>query len=263
MTSAEQWRDELAAWAIPEDILAQAPEPPWGFPVELFRAEQQPTGSPSRDRALDALPDGGSVLDVGCGGGGASMALTPPAGHVVGVDSSKAMLAAYAEAAAERGVSHRELLGAWPDVAAEAPNADVVVCHHVLYNVADLAPFVPALAAHAHRRVVVELTSRHPLVDSAPLWRHFHDLDRPAGPTADLAVRCLRELGIAVEVERWSRPPRDVPREVYVRLNRRRLCLPESAEPEVDRVMGDAPDAWREVVTLWWDVGQAADAGAG
>src|SRR3954468_24194750 len=77
--AAERWRDELSAWAIPPDILAAAPEPPWGFPVELFRADAESPDTPSRDAALAALPDGGTVLDVGCGGGGASLALVPPA----------------------------------------------------------------------------------------------------------------------------------------------------------------------------------------
>ena len=251
--AADRWRDELAAWAIPDEILAAAPEPPWGFPVELFHAEATPLDSPSRSRALEALPGGGSVLDVGCGGGAASFALLPPAGMVVGVDASEDMLTDYAETASRLGVEHVELLGSWPEVAVQAPVVDVVACHHVLYNVADLLPFVEALTRHARRRVVVELTARHPLVDSAPLWRHFHGIERPTGPSATLAVEVLRDAGIVVQLERWSRPPRDVPREAYVRLNRRRLCLPVDAEPEVDRVMGDAGAAWRDVVTLWWD----------
>ena len=253
-TVADRWREELAAWAIPDEILAVAPEPPWGFPVELFRAEAAPVDSPSRTRAREALPDGGSVLDIGCGGGGASFALVPPAGVVIGVDASEDMLADYAGTADRVGVEHHEVLGTWPDVAAQAPLADVVACHHVLYNVADLVPFVEALTSHARRRVVVELTARHPLVDSAPLWRHFHGIDRPDGPSAALAAEALRDAGVVVQLQRWSRPPRDVPRDAYVRLNRRRLCLPVAAEPEVDRVMGDSASAWRDVVTLWWDV---------
>ena len=253
-TAAEQWREELAGWAIPDEILANAPEPPWGFPVELFHAHPEPVDTPSCSRALEALPEGGSVLDVGCGGGAASFALVPPAAMVVGVDASEDMLADYADTATRLKVEHREVLGSWPEVAAQVPAADVVVCHHVFYNVADLPPFVEALTDHARRRVVVELTARHPMVYSGPLWRHFHDLDRPDGPSAALAVEVLRDAGVAPQLERWSRPPRDVPREAYVRLNRRRLCLPVSAEPEVDRVMGDTASAWRDVVTLCWDV---------
>jgi SAM-dependent methyltransferase len=254
VTSAlTQWREQLAGWAIPDDILARAPEPPWGFPVELFRAEVESADTPSRNIALEALPEGGSVLDVGCGGGAASFALVPPAARVVGVDSTPAMLEEYAAAADRRGVAHSEVGGAWPDVAPEVGQVDVVVCHHVFYNVADLPPFVTALTGAAERRVVVEMTGSHPLTASASLWRHFHGIERPAGPTADLAVDVLREIGVEPQVRTWSRPPRDVPREAYVRLNRRRLCLPVEAEPEVDRVMTDPATAQRDVVTIWWD----------
>lgn len=250
--AAERWRYQLGAWAIPDEILAKAPESPWGFPPELFAAPPDAIDTPSRDRALETLPAGGSVLDVGCGGGAGAMALVPPAALVVGVDESASMLEKFAAAASERRVEHRVVEGRWPDVAAAAGEADVVVCHHVLYNVADLEPFVRALGAAARRRVVVELTETHPLTTSAPLWKHFHDLDRPDGPTADLAVDVIRNLGFRVQVEHWSRPPRDVAREVYVRMNRRRLCLPVDAEAEVDRIMGPT-DVPRDVVTLWWD----------
>jgi SAM-dependent methyltransferase len=254
VSALDQWRAELAGWAIPDEILANAPEPPWGFPVELFRADVERADTPSRDIAHEALPDGGSVLDVGCGGGAASFALVPPAGRVVGVDSTPDMLTEYAAQAERCGVEHDEIAGTWPDVATQVGITDVVACHHVFYNVADLPPFVAALTAAAKRRVVVELTATHPLTASAPLWRHFHGIDRPDGPTAELAVEVLREAGLAPHSKAWSRPPRDVPREAYVRLNRRRLCLPVDAEPEVDRLMADSAAASREVVTIWWDI---------
>jgi len=248
-----RWRDELAGWAIPPEILAQAPEPPWGFPVEMFRAQPDAGDSPSRQRAEEALPDGGSVLDIGCGGGGAALALVPPAGLVIGVDSAPDMLAAFADAADTKGVAHQEVEGGWPAVSADVPVVDVVVCHHVFYNVADLPPFVAALSAHAGRRVVVEMTATHPLTSLAPLWRHFHGIDRPDGPTAALAEQVLRDAGVQPVVESWTRPARDVPREVYVRMNRKRLCLPVDAEAEVDRLMGDSNGLSRDVVTMWWD----------
>src|SRR5581483_5660559 len=114
-------------------------------------------------RALEALPDKGSVLDVGCGGGSASLALVPPAGLITGVDASRDMLTEYAAGAAQRGVAHHEVEGTWPDIEDRVDPHDVVVCHHVLYNVADLAPFVRALTDKARQRVVVELTDKHPL----------------------------------------------------------------------------------------------------
>jgi hypothetical protein len=46
--------------------------------------------------------------------------------------------------AAPLDVTVRTLCGRWPDIAPQAPTADVVLCHHVLYNVADIAPFAAA-----------------------------------------------------------------------------------------------------------------------
>ena len=253
MTAAARWRDELEGWAIPDEILAQAPESPWGYPPELFAAPPDPVDTPSRDRALEALPDQGSVMDVGCGGGAGGLALVPPAALVIGVDESARMLETFSAAAMTRGVAQRVVHGRWPDVADDAGHVDVVVCHHVLYNVGDLPPFVRALDAAARRRVVVEITATHPMTTSAPLWQHFHNVDRPDGPSADLALDVIRGLGIDAQMQRWARPPRLVDRSVYVRMNRQRLCLPVEAEPEVDRVMGPT-DLPRDVATLWWDI---------
>jgi hypothetical protein len=84
------------------------------------------------------------------------------------------------------------------------------------------------------------------------LWRHFHDLDRPAGPDVDLALEVLREVGIDPRVQRWQRPARNATRADYVRLHRKRLCLTADADAEIDAVMG--PIGWpRDVATIWWD----------
>ena len=56
----------------------------------------------------------------------------------------------------------RTVHGRWPDVHARVEMADVAVCGHVVYNVADLGAFVTALTEHASRRVVLEFTEVHP-----------------------------------------------------------------------------------------------------
>src|SRR5258705_4687523 len=150
MTSAAaHWRNSLEAWAIPEVILDAAPESPWGFPEGHHAAPETPADSPSRRFALAALPPNGTVLDVGCGGGAASLALEPPVGSIPGVDERAAALAELAAACADRGVVCAKVIGSWPAVAGRVSAAEVVVCHHVAYNVADLAGFVEALTIHA------------------------------------------------------------------------------------------------------------------
>jgi len=251
---AARWEAALGEWAIPERILRAAPESPWHYPPRLFLADK-PNDSPSRRAALEALGEGGSVLDVGCGGGAAGLALVPPAHLVIGVDISAAMLANFAAAAERLGVAAQPVQGSWPEVSPAVEPADVVVCHHVVYNVAGIAAFVAALAAHARRRVVVELTDRHPSSNLNPLWERFWGLRRPAQPTASLFVEVVRELGFHPVVSRHQRPvaKSNTNPDDYVAFIRRRLCLPADRHAEVAEALAAEPAPVTEAVTVWWD----------
>jgi SAM-dependent methyltransferase len=253
--AARRWADALATWAVPEEILAQAPVPPWVHPPKLFEVtDERPPETPSHRLAREALGTGGRVLDVGCGGGNSSLPLAPPATHLIGVDESSAMLANYAAACERRGVDHTVVEGRWPDVAGSVPPADVVVSHHTAYNVPDIAEFLTALTAHARRLVVVELPDRHPTSPFNPLWKHFWDLDRPTEPSAELFCEIVRELGWSPVVERAERPPRKaaMDRADYLEFVRQRLCLTPDRDPEIEAVMGDLQLSVSEIVTVAW-----------
>ena len=251
----QRWREQLDGWAIPSEILAAAPESPWGYPVGLFRSRARRAGSrpatPSNLEAAQSMPEGGSVLDVGAGAGAASLPLAGLAGRLVAVDESPAMVASFLAAAEAAGVPAEAVEGRWPEVAGRVGPADVVVCHHVLYNVADLAPFALALTGHARRRVVAELTDRHPLAGLRALWRRFHDLDRPTGPGADDAVAALGAAGLEVDRQDWEQPDRfgfdDF--DELVAFTRRRLCLPAARDPEVAEALLD--EGTRQVDGVW------------
>jgi SAM-dependent methyltransferase len=266
-SAARAWREALAAWAIPPEILAAAPESPWTFPIELFarRADASTQGLTVSNRiALEGLSQGEarSVLDVGCGAGAASLPLAPPANELIGVDTSAEMLEAFEQRVRKAALSARTILGAWPKVASDSPVADVVVCNHVFYNAADLPSFVLALSDHARRRVVVELTLTHPQSSLNDLWLRFHGIQRPTEPTADDAVAVLREAGLEPHREDWQAPLRGgfADRVDLVAWVRRRLCLSADRDPEVadaiaDRIVerdGLANVAPQRVVTLWW-----------
>jgi SAM-dependent methyltransferase len=258
--AASRWARELERWAIPEEILAHAPETPWTcVPADFAVDGDGPLCTASTPFELEVLPDGGDVLDVGCGGGRAALALVPPAARIVGVDQSGGMLRQLQEAAAVRApsVTVETIHGRWPDIASSAPLVDLVVCHHVVYNAPDIGPFVDALTAHARRAVVVELTAVHPQSAWNEAWRHFWALDRPDGPTADDLVELLGERGLPPEVWRHHRPPEgpwpfaDEAR--AVRSTLRRLCLTPERADEVADFLHDHPLAWPdEVVTLRW-----------
>lgn len=251
---AQRWRDDLEAWAIPPEILEQADEPPWGHPVAMFEAPDVIVDSPSHQRARSALPPGGSVLDVGCGGGRASLALVPNVGHVTGVDSQAAMLASFASSCERRGIGHDVVLGSWPDVV--VPVADVVVCHHLLFNIPDIVPSLLALNAHARHRVVIEVPQLHPLSTWNPLWERFWGLSRPTRPQARDIVAIAAELGLAPQSLSWVDESWGarvaLPEEERARYARIRLCLPANREAEVRQAMA-AQDGPREMLTIWWD----------
>jgi SAM-dependent methyltransferase len=263
--AAERWREALAEWAIPEQILERAPESPWGFPVELFASRAETAAHEltfSNGRALEALPEGGTVLDVGCGGGAAALPLASKAALLVGVDSSPAMLEAFLDQARSAGTQAETVEGRWPDVGRSTPVADVVVCHHVAYNATDLRPFAERLTDHARRRVVMELTATHPLSGMNPLWERFHGIVRPTRPTAADAQAVLREAGLEPSSREWTapRPGGFARKEDLVATVRRQLCLPAERDPEIEEAI--APRVvhrngrWgfedRPVVTQWW-----------
>jgi SAM-dependent methyltransferase len=263
-----RWRSDLAAWAIPEDILAAAPDSPWVLPRTVFarRADRvaiEPTG-PSFDRAWSALDPPGSVLDVGSGAGAACLPLLPRCTALTAVDSEPEMLELLRQRAAGSGLPLTLVQGTWPAVAAEAGRSDIVTCHHVSYNVPELEPFLRALTAAASRLVVLEMTATHPLTSLNPLWLRFWTLARPDGPTADDVLGILAAMGIKADSRRWHRPSgRDY--ESFAELTdvtRRRLCLPPDRTDEVAEALADLgvdPEhpvdlgtAGREIVSIWW-----------
>lgn len=264
----EAWRGDLTAWAIPERISAAVTESPWVLPRQVFarRADRlavEPSGA-SYDLAWAALDPPGSILDVGAGAGAASLPLLARATALTAVDSDATMLALLAERAAARGITARCVPGSWPEVAPQVPAADVVTCHHVLYNVPGLAPFVTALTAHARRLVVTEVTATHPLVTLNELWLKFHGLRRPEGPTAAGLLRILAAMGLRPGYRRWRRPGGTdyASFEELTDVTRRRLCLPPERAGQVADALVEAgadPEhpvdlgsSGRDVVTIWW-----------
>jgi SAM-dependent methyltransferase len=235
-TAASAWGEQLARWAIPDEVLARAPESPYFFDVGEFAsradgAVARKGRSVSDSMALQALSLGGSVLDVGSGAGAASLPLAGRAGLLLAVDERAELLAAFAARAEAIEVPFRGFEGRWPDVAGDVPVAEVAVSHHVAYNVADLSSFALALGSHARRRVVLELTAAHPLAWTSPYWRALH----------------VREV-------RWRQPRAPLDAAAFERLARR-LCLGPDRHAELAALLRKAPPPrWRDLSTIWWDV---------
>jgi SAM-dependent methyltransferase len=258
MDGDASWADLLAAWAIPNALIEQAPESPFFFDPAVFiaaadNAVERREDTPSDAAARAALGRNGSVIDVGVGAGAASLRLRPT--EIVGVDPSMELLDAFVERAQRLGIRASVVRGEWPSAASDTSIGDVVTCHHVLYNATNLAAFVEALTEHARRRVVVEITARHPMEWLAPYWKALWGLSQPTRPTADDAVRALTQLGYDVDVRRWTRRIQMIGEtgdDAIARIARR-LCLPASRTHELAAIVREHPPPEdRDVVTLSW-----------
>jgi SAM-dependent methyltransferase len=267
------WRDELAGWAIPEEITSAVTQSPWLMPRQVLarradRLAAAPQG-PSYRRAWAALDPPGSVLDVGTGAGAACIPLLGRTTALTAVDSDPEMLALVAQRARALTGKVALVTGSWPQVAPEAAPADLVTCHNVVYNAPDILPFLAALTASARRTVVVELTAEHPMVSMNDLWLRFHGLRRPTGPTADDLLAILAAMGISASHERWQRPS-GADYTSFAELTAvttRRLCLPPERADEVAAALleggadagqpADLATSRRDIVTIWW-AGSAA-----
>jgi SAM-dependent methyltransferase len=208
---------------------------------------------PSRRRALEALPEGGSVLDVGVGGGASSLGLVPKVGVITGVDGLAGMLESFEASAATAGVAARAVLGTWPEMACEVEAADVVVCHHAMYSVVEIEDFIAALTTRARIRVVVELSAHPPLSVLNPLWRRFHGIDRPDWLVADEAQAVLAALGLAVERQDMAlpaNPPAVTPQ--HVAFCRRRLFVGPDRDAEIEEFLRTRSPEDHWVSALWW-----------
>jgi len=249
--AARHWARLQAGRGLPPEILARAPADPWRHDPRDFAAPEVAADTPSRAAGAALLGEAGTVLDVGCGGGAAALALAGSARALIGVDRQRDMLAAFAARARARAIPVTAICGDWPQVAPAAGRADVVVCRDVLHNVVDLPPFLLALTAAARRGVVVEMRTEHPMAWLDPLFVRFHDLHRPPSATAGDAAAVLAELGVEAEMTIWQRAgsaPHD-PRWVA-----RRLCLGPQRLGEVEAALAELPGRPRRAATLTWRV---------
>lgn len=266
MTAAERWAAGLNEWAIPPEILARAEASPWEFPPGVFERRADRSAqvlTPSTRAALEALPQAGGVLDVGCGAGAASLPLAGRASLLAGVDVDPRMLGEFRARAGAAGVRVVAVEGRWPEVCDRVPAVDVAVCHHVAYNVPTLAAFARGLTEKARARAVLELTLVHPRAHLNELWRRFHGLARPTRPTADDAEAVLREAGFDVHREDWT--PAEPTTwfdsiDEAVAWTARALCLRSERhaelrrllEPSLLRIDGMLAQPPRPRATIWW-----------
>lgn len=268
--AARRWREQLTAWALPDDLLATAEDDPYGWPQALWKRRSEAAGAietPTTEVVTRLLGEQGSLVDVGAGRGRVSLRFAAAGHRLVAVEPDQGMAAGLAEDAAALGVAVQIIQDRWPEAARVVPPAEVVMSAHVVYDVADIGPFLAVMDGTATSGVVVEMSETHPWSDLAPLYRQIHGLERPAGPSVEDLVGVVREvLGIDAGVDRWSRPGQlwfagwDEICDFYGR----RLVVPRANRQGLRSLLADqvveidgrliVGEDERRMATVWWPI---------
>ena len=168
----------------------------WRNLAPMFRADPRRTDDEALNVLLELTPEGGSLLDVGGGAGRFAIALAARRGAAAAVvDPSPSMLEQLDAAVSEvEGVDVTGVNAEWESARVES--ADVVLCSHVVYGVADIRPFLRKLHDHARARVVMVSFVDSPQAGVAPLWEPVYGEERINLPALPELMNVLWEMGI-------------------------------------------------------------------
>ena len=237
MGAIETWKERVEAHhAQSEAVMAAAAwsdDDFWQPYARFFRLDPRRQDDPVLDVLLSMIEPESSALDVGGGAGRMALPMALKCTHVNVVEPSDSMIEQLRESAMESGIENVSVTQAsWEDAKVEA--ADVVLCAHVVYGVADIEPFVRKLEAHANSLVVLLAFIESPMNRISRFWKPVHGEERIDMPALPELVNALWEMGIYPNVQMLApvMPDRFEDREVALTQLRNRLYVPSGSAEE-------------------------------
>ena len=237
MGAIETWKERVEAHhAQSEAVMAAAAwsdDDFWQPYARFFRLDPRRQDDPVLDVLLSMIEPESSALDVGGGAGRMALPMALKCTHVNVVEPSDSMIEQLRESAMESGIENVSVTQAsWEDAKVEA--ADVVLCAHVVYGVADIEPFVRKLEAHANSLVVLLAFIESPMNRISRFWKPVHGEERIDMPALPELVNALWEMGIYPNVQMLApvMPDRFEDREVALTQLRNRLYVPPGSAEE-------------------------------
>lgn len=237
---AQRWREMVRQREAQTDALQEGPMRPgadfWERRAALFRRRVRHRHDEEQDtflqRVLRYVDDRTTVVDVGAGVGRLTIPLARRARRVVAVEPAAAMVELLQEELRSAGVGNVEIVPATWEVAEVGP-AEVVICAHVLYPIAEAADFLRKIDATATRAAFLQLHVEQPDRPVIEAWRAVRGVERLPQPGFLEAVNVLAQLGIfaAVEYAAAQRSWRYAsPEEAYEDLRDRLVIRPGTPE---------------------------------
>ncbi len=172
-----------------------------------------------------------TLIDAGAGFGRHAVPLAAQLDWVTAVEPSDGMRELM-----ETAPNMTVIASSWED--AEAAPADLVICCHVLYGVAEPAPFIRKLESCARERVFITMRQGQPAIPAEEAWSILSG-SRTRMPEFSDLLELLAEMEIHPEVARLTYP------------SSRRYGAFEEAADEVRSALGEHWDeargrAWLE-----------------
>jgi SAM-dependent methyltransferase len=262
---AARWRDlvEVRRQRV-EGLVPEAGIGFWDRRADQFRrlSEQyEPGADPLFALLTDALGSTGSLLDVGAGTGRYTLPLAARAGRVTAVEPSSAMRRHLAERVAAAGLTNVQIVPTTWEEAVVEPH-DVVLAAHILYPIADIAPFVQRLVASARRAWFLTIRVEPMGAEFAPLWRDIWGSPYPLEPTLlDLYPLLFRlDLRANVRLKPFHGAGETATLEEAVAHARSRLFLPEGMSEHDERIRTFLREHMRQEGDRWRWPGQPQEA---
>ncbi len=147
-----------------------------------------------------------TLLDVGAGFGAAAVPIARAGFRVTVVEPSEAMLEYLERWATEERVRDRIDVVPRRWLEADVERHDVVLCAHVLYPIAEVAPFVTRLVDAARSACLIAMRAAANESVPASLFLELHGEERVPQPTLADLCGVLGELAVPYEARTWTSP---------------------------------------------------------
>jgi ubiquinone/menaquinone biosynthesis C-methylase UbiE len=212
MSAIDAWKQCVAAHQVQSAQTREAAGIPaadnWEPCSSSFIADPHRMNDPEVERLAREVTPLTTLLDVGGGAGRFALPLALRCRHVTVVEPSPGMGASLNRLARKTGIENVTLVASrWAE--AEVEPADVVLCAHVIYMIADIRPFVRKLVRHARTKVCMPTFMRPPTSRFAPFWPWVHGETQHEVPGAAAFMQVLWEMDIYPQLEMFEpQPPR-------------------------------------------------------
>lgn len=251
MGAIKAWKQRVEAHhAQSEAVMAAAEwsdDDFWQPYARFFRLDPRRQDDPVLDALLSMVEPSSTALDVGGGAGRLALPMALRCKHVTVVEPSNSMIEQLREAASEAEIENYSVTQALWDVA-EVDTADLALCAHVLYGVADVEPFIRKLEAHANSLVVALVFVESPMNRISKFWKPVHGKERIDMPALPELMNVLWEMGVYPDVQMMepAQSDRFEDREVALTQLRNRLYV-RAGSPEDGRLKGAMDELLEDV----------------